>query len=192
MQKQNRLNIVADFSFYFLWALTLLLLPLKWVLAWFIASSVHELGHYFSLKAFRIHILSIRLYSGGVEMETEPMETLPIAICSLAGPIFGISLLLLAKQLPYLAICALIQSLYNLLPLYPLDGGRAIQAILTHFQTEYHAKRIMCAVRFITLLLMFVPALYITLTFAKGYLCLLLFILIVLKTTHIKIPCKHS
>ena len=57
-----------------------------------------------------------------------PMPPGAELICALAGP--GGSLLLGLAPIPELAVCGLIQGLFNLIPLMPMDGGRALGCLL--------------------------------------------------------------
>lgn len=107
----------------------LLLMPLHWVFGWLLAAFVHELGHCCALWLFDIPIYRITLGGMGARIDAAPMQALQHVICSLAGPAAGLLLLLFAKVFPVAAFCALLQSGFNLLPVYPLDGGRALQAM---------------------------------------------------------------
>ena len=42
----------------------------------------------------------------------------------------GISLLAISRWAPRVALCGAIHGLYNLIPIYPYDGGRAVTAAL--------------------------------------------------------------
>ena len=48
-------------------------------------------------------------------------------VCALAGPAGGLLLLLLLRWMPVIALTGAVQSMYNLLPIYPTDGGRALR-----------------------------------------------------------------
>ena len=48
-------------------------------------------------------------------------------------------LFLLSGRLPRLALCALIHSAYNLIPIYPMDGGRVVENLLLLLLPRYGA-----------------------------------------------------
>ena len=51
------------------------------------------------------------------------------------------------EVLPRVAVCAAVQGFYNLLPIEPLDGGRALRLCLEHW-CPHRAEKIMTLVRF--------------------------------------------
>ncbi len=108
----------------------ILLLPLRWVLAWVLAVCIHESGHYFALRLCKVPIFGLRLSPLGVTMATGELQGRETVFCALAGPLFALIFTVLSPVLPCTAACILFQSLYNLLPIYPLDGGRALRTIL--------------------------------------------------------------
>ena len=122
-------NLRISGSFFILAALMLLVLPLKWLLAAALAAAVHEIFHYLALKLCRCKVLSLQVGTGGTVMELDCISRGKELFCAMAGPVGGLTLLLFAKWLPRTAVCALVQSAYNLLPLFPLDGGRALGCI---------------------------------------------------------------
>lgn len=138
-------NLRISGSFFILAALMLLILPLKWLLAAALAAAVHELFHYLALKLCRCKVLRLQVGIGGAVMDLDCISRGKELFCALAGPIGGLLLLLLAKWLPRTAICALVQSAYNLLPLFPLDGGRALRCISQMLLSPKAASRF-CAI----------------------------------------------
>jgi Zn-dependent protease len=63
-------------------------------------------------------------------METTPLTPIQEAFCALAGPMGSFLVLLMSEVLPEAALCGLFQGAYNLLPIYPLDGGRISLCVL--------------------------------------------------------------
>lgn len=114
-------------------SLALLLLPLPWLVAWAVAIALHELAHIGAIRLCGGKILHFQLGFGGAVLRIGGLSYGREALCSLAGPLCGLALLLTAHWFPRLAICGLIQSVYNLLPVFPLDGGRAVRCLLVQF-----------------------------------------------------------
>ena len=115
---------------YLLWALWLYLLPLPWVLGAVLAGVVHELGHLIALRIAHVPVYSVSIGGMGAKIETGPMSRIQEIFCSLSGPLCSFLLLFLCKIYPEAALCGLLQGLFNLIPLYPMDGGRAIRCLI--------------------------------------------------------------
>lgn len=132
---RNRLQISAGLLIY--GAFMLLLLPLPWLVAWGVAAAVHELGHIVMLKLLRHPIYRIRITHHGAALETDFLPPMQELLCAFAGPSAGLALLLFVEPFPRLALCAVVQSAFNLLPIYPLDGGRVVQCVAQRFSVSY-------------------------------------------------------
>lgn len=122
--------VVIQTRVYFLLPLIILLFPDGWILSWFIAATIHECFHIAAIRIFRVRILKIEIGILGAKIEAEPMHTATECICALVGPVGALSVLLFSRYIPRIALCVFAQSAYNLLPVYPLDGGRALRCIL--------------------------------------------------------------
>lgn len=123
---RNKFSIRPGFCLFL--AMSLLLLPLKWVIAWVLAVMVHEVCHYVALRACKAEITGIEVGLTGAAIETD-IAGIGECLCALAGPLGSLSLLLLRKWYPELALCGLVQAFFNFLPVFPLDGGRFIRAL---------------------------------------------------------------
>ena len=123
------MNISADRGFFPVLALMLLLFPLRFLVGVLLAALIHELGHLLALKLAGGRVLSIRLRSFGARIEAAPMSPGRTALCALAGPAAGALTIFAWKSFPELALAGLVQTVFNLIPVYPLDGGRALRNI---------------------------------------------------------------
>ena len=102
---------------------------------------LHEFGHAFMARRFGIETRSITLYPfGGVAALTrEPVTPRAELLVALAGPavniaLFAIALPLAWAGLPGAATFAglnLALGIFNLLPAFPMDGGRILRAWLS-------------------------------------------------------------
>ena len=111
---------------------------------------LHELGHSLTAKRFGIPVLGMTLFLfGGVaHMAQDPKRPLVELLVALAGPAVSAALaagcfaaarampvthdldLVVVAMLHYLAVVNLSLILFNLLPGFPLDGGRVLRAAL--------------------------------------------------------------
>lgn len=119
-----------QWSAWLLLALLLLALPLRWLAAAAVSILVHELCHWAAVVLCGERVTGICLTPGGVVLYTGPLTPGKQMLCALAGPVGGLVLFAFCRQMPRLALCALLHSFWNLLPIYPLDGGRALQSFL--------------------------------------------------------------
>lgn len=121
-------EISIDGRAYIMLVLYLLLMPFQWVAAMILAGTVHEMGHCIALYLLGEPILHIGIGPFGAKIETMPMNEGKTLLCALAGPLSGLILCLFWRWIPKTAFLALAQSIFNLLPVYPMDGGRALRA----------------------------------------------------------------
>lgn len=114
---------------YIMMGLWLLLVPVRWILGAALAAAVHELGHMAAIWASGGRVWAVEIGALGARIETEPMEPKTELCCALAGPAAGTLVCLFWRWAPEAAVMALVQTVYNLLPVYPMDGGRALRAV---------------------------------------------------------------
>jgi len=177
--------IQSDTAVYLWIAYLLLALPLDWLSAALLAALIHEACHILLLLLLGGNIRNIRISVTGCELEsTAPGEWQALASI-LAGPAGSLILFLFWKTIPKLALCGLFQGLYNLLPLYPLDGGRVLKLLLDRFlpgkaaHIQWIVSSVLCGVILI-------------LSFCEASWLGLLLTLPVLRFFPRKIPCKPS
>ena len=136
MGQSTKLSVEIAPECYVTAALMVLLLPLPWLCAWLVAAAVHEGCHLLALLICRKRADRIDIGLHGAQIYAPVLKPGEQLFCTLAGP-FGAMLLLAFKVIfPRLAICALVQSIFNLLPVLPLDGGHALECMLSIFFPE--------------------------------------------------------
>ena len=100
-----------------------------------VAVLVHELGHYVSLRLCGGEVSCIRISLLGAAMDYTNLSYNGEVIAGLCGPAASIMLALFAalsgrvfahEPSTHLAGLSLILGVFNLLPAFPLDGGRAL------------------------------------------------------------------
>ena len=123
-------------------ALMLLFLPLQWVAAALLAAAVHEAGHLAAIFLLGGHVHGVEIGMRGALIRVGEMGRGAELACALAGPLAGASMLLFAGTAPRLALCALIHTAYNLLPMYPLDGGRVLACAAALLWQPLMAQRV--------------------------------------------------
>lgn len=126
MDWRNRVEVTPGFCI--LWAFLILTLPLKFLLTAALAALIHEACHGLAVQRMGGRILSVTIGAGGMVMEVTDLDAVGELFCALAGPVG--SLLLACVPVPGLALCGLVQGIFNLLPLMPMDGGRVLGILL--------------------------------------------------------------
>lgn len=110
---------------------------------------IHELAHSLVARSFGMTIRGITLFAfgGAAEMEDEPPTPRAEFFMAVAGPLMSIVLafvfwllgsVLAAAGVPgplvgivsYLGVINVVLALFNLMPAFPLDGGRMLRAVL--------------------------------------------------------------
>lgn len=119
-----------------------------WVL---LACLLHEGGHWWAIRALGGKVVRMRLSCAGAEMwlsSAHPLSSRRMVGAALAGPAVNLTAALfsirLARRVAGLYLFAGINlglALFNLLPAAPLDGGRALNALLAQWGGEELGRR---------------------------------------------------
>lgn len=121
-------------------------------LALFASIIIHELAHALVARRFAVPIRGITLFIfGGVaEMEKEPPSAQAEFLVAIAGPIasvlvgvatFGLSSVFsnalgASTALSFIAGLNFLLVVFNMIPAFPLDGGRVLRSVLWHFRQD--------------------------------------------------------
>ena len=106
------------------------------------AAGIHELGHLAAIRLLGAEIRGIRLAVGGmvIDYNGSRLSYFGDMVTALAGPaasiLAAVFFSLVARSQPldglfYFTGLNLLLGLFNLVPVLPLDGGRAVLALLT-------------------------------------------------------------
>lgn len=93
------------------------------------AAALHELGHLAALRRCGAAVTELRLGALGATIATEPMPPEIERRCAAAGPLASLLGLGLLRVFPRFALLSGLLALANLLPVWPLDGGRILRAL---------------------------------------------------------------
>lgn len=123
------------------------------ILLWVLMGCLfHEMGHWCAIRALGGRVVRFRITCAGAELRLSSAHPLPawgMLLAALAGP--GINLTLawgsiqLSRQgagLYFFAGLNLGLACFNLLPVEPLDGGRALEALFSQLGREELGRRI--------------------------------------------------
>ncbi len=166
---------------YIYLAILLFLVPLPWFSAWLIAVVFHEFCHWSAVRLCGGEVFQLTVGLGSANMDCSVLPDGKRLVCVLSGPVGGFLLLFLGRWLPRVAICSWILSVYNLLPLLPLDGGRALRILIRQ-------DVVFCRTQKLLLALMTIAAAYFMFSLHFGTLPLV--IVGVLWHKNRKRPCK--
>lgn len=103
--------------------------PADLCLSLLVAAVLHELGHLTALRLCGVAVTELRLGVLGTAIATEPMPPGTERLCAAAGPLASLLGLGLFPVFPRFALLSGLLALANLLPVWPLDGGRILRTL---------------------------------------------------------------
>lgn len=132
----------------------------------FLSVVLHELGHCLAARKYGIHVSRILLLpiGGMAQMQRMPREPRVELVVTAAGPIVNFAIVAILWVLSggypdsgwhiqpfpihprdwpgFLLLANLIMGVFNLLPIYPMDGGRILRALIAMRWSYLNATRV--------------------------------------------------
>ena len=145
----------------------------KPLIVFMIIIMVHELGHILAAKLFKWKIDKVKVMPFGCITIFEELINRPLEeefVIAISGPLFQLILFLLFKDItPYFNYYNYGLFLFNLMPIYPLDGYKIISVLFSLF-IPYKI------VLYITSIISFISLIFIL---DKSFICILIVILLI-------------
>jgi len=141
-------------------AAALLIFDSELLLCLVISVLCHELGHFLALSCFGAEAKAIHISAAGLaaEYDRAGLSYFAEIVCAAAGPVFGAVLTVCAAGAGahLLAGTSFLLTVFNLLPAYPLDGGRILAALSSYLFGVDIGTKISCAAGMFTAAVLFV------------------------------------
>lgn len=135
------MKITINSSTYLYLAILLLIFPVKWLFAWLIAVGFHEFFHYLTVRLCGGEIYRLHVSFGGAVITCSELTDRKLLLTLMAGPLGGLLFVFAGRLFPRLALCSWVLSLYNLIPVLPLDGGQALRLLMKNNKMFYTVER---------------------------------------------------
>jgi stage IV sporulation protein FB len=131
-----------------------------------VAVLIHEMGHWIAMKVFNysnVKIFFIPFIGAITSGKKQEVSQKQLSIIILAGPIPGIIIGMILfylnerlhnDTLKMLSNCFLLLNLFNLLPIYPLDGGRLMETLF--IKQNYYIRLVFGIISIVLLAAFFV------------------------------------
>lgn len=185
---ERKLSISAGLCFTL--AFMILCLPMQWILDMIIAAGFHELCHFIAICLFQKKVGHLRLDADGARISLPEMGRGQELICAMAGPVGSFALVLFISKIPRIAICGGLQGIFNLLPIYPMDGGRVVRCLLSMFLPPPMAQKAAVYLEIMVCAAVFTAGCYCAFVLELGFLPIGIGVFLLFRCFSGKIPCK--
>ena len=157
---------------------------------------VHELGHFLVAKLLKVDVKKIYIYPlGGITKFNMPLNTKNIIefLILIAGPLFqNIAYFILIYLFPYDKELILIYHIsllvFNLLPIYPLDGGKLLNLFINNFLPYKKTLKLIIKISYLLVFIIFIIQKNITI----NVIVMLLFLVVVIHKEENKVDYVYN
>ena len=185
----KKIRITTEPLFYLYIALFILLLPIRWFIAWALAVILHEFGHWIFVRFYGNNVYAIRLKASGVEMVTDDLLPVQECLCAFAGPLASLLGALFIRRYPVFGAWCIIQFCYNMIPISQSDGSRVVRCVFVQFFGGDKGLQISNIVERLCSCILIIVVVWTAVRLNALFLILWLVFFVFVKR---KIPCKQS
>jgi len=166
--KSSRLFSIHPIS-VIVWLWLLIVLGVPMALSYIFAILIHELGHFSVAKkcGYQLSKFSFSPYGVSLSYLEENLENRDEFWIALAGPLANLVFSLLVVGIWWIfpsvyfftssfVEISILLALFNLLPAFPMDGGRIFVAVASHYFSSVLAKKITIFVNIVLSVLFFI------------------------------------
>lgn len=171
-------------------------LDIKVGIALFISILIHEMAHAWmaNKKGYSVYGVEVGLFKGSAYLQpTNQRDSIPITF---AGPLSNLLLailstlllLLIGKNsfLYHLSVINILLFIFNMLPIYPMDGGYIVRDLLMLKMNRMRGKLISIKISLITSILLFIFSIYL------NYIIMMLFSIYFIYTSYKSLKNERS
>lgn len=160
-------KVCAGFSFFVVLIIFLILDPTGAASMVVLSALWHEAAHIAVMRALGVRLVSVSLRAFGVGITTAGLNTGYAAdmLIAAAGPISNMFLGLAAffifgARAQMFMLINMVMAVFNLLPVYPLDGGRILKGFAHRVMSEERARVLSWWVSLLMLIPVFTAAIF--------------------------------
>lgn len=134
-----------------------------------LAMVCHEIGHLLIMYLTGVNVQEVRFRAAGAVIRGRFSGYRQEMICAAAGPFFSFLLgFVCLRFAPKLAMISWLLGITNLLPVYPLDGGRILRAILLSCMPEEKITPVLRSVTGVVCCLLMICACWVAVEWQAG------------------------
>lgn len=159
---------------------------LKWFLCYYAFTIMHEIAHILMALSLKVDMQEVILLPIGVNAKyssyLSPWKELLI---SLAGPLASFLFALFFREKTY-SMMNLLIGIFNLIPLYPMDGGRIIRSFLNIFFSKNITMKICNTIAKTLLVILLLTGIILVAYFKNYYIVILILYIFTITSEELK------
>ena len=124
---------------------------------------IHEIGHLLVLKLMGISVRKVQLRLSGARIDSVFLDYRKEILCAAAGPSANLLFAwIILHRWPKIAAISILLATANLLPIYPMDGGRLVRSGLMLMCRPECAAKASYIISFVTAIGLMITACWVT------------------------------